>query len=146
MSTEYKSAPACLNAPVERVYERFSNLENLKHLIEVAPTDKIPADKLEQLKKLEVTPDTLSIPGGPTGAVTLRVTRREEPNLVELQAENLPMQLLLQLRLQPEGADATEAVAAIVADIPMMLRPMLKGPLQQTVDQFATMMAAIPFS
>lgn len=146
MSTEYKSAPARLNAPVERVYERFSNLENLKHLIEGAPADKIPADKLEQLKKLEVTPDTLSIPGGPTGAVTLRVIRREEPNLVELQAENLPMQLLLQLRLQPEGADATEAVAAIVADIPMMLRPMLKGPLQQVVDQFATMMAAIPFS
>lgn len=146
MSTEYKSAPARLNAPVERVYERFSNLENLKHLIDETPADKIPADKLEQLKKLEVTPDTLSIQGGPTGSVTLRVTRREEPNLVELQAENLPMQLLLQLRLQPEGADATEAVAAIVADIPMMLRPMLKGPLQQVVDQFANMMAAIPFS
>lgn len=145
MSTEYKSSPVSLKAPIERVYSRFSNLENLKALIDNAPTDRIPADKLEQLKTMEVTPDSITIQGGPTGSITMRVTERIEPTLISLRPDGLPLDLNMQLRFEPENESTTKAVAAIVANIPMMLRPMVKGPLQQVVDQFATMMAAIPF-
>lgn len=145
MATEYKSAPVTLNAPIERVYSRFSNLENLKALIDNAPTDRIPADKLEQLKSMEVTPDSITIQGGPTGAVTMRVTERVEPTLIALRPDGLPLDLNMQLRFSAESENTTSAVAAIEANIPMMLRPMVKGPLQQVVDQFATMMASIPF-
>lgn len=145
MATEYKSAPVTLNAPIERVYSRFSNLENLKALIDNAPTDRIPADKLEQLKNMEVTPDSITIQGGPTGAVTMRVTERVEPTLIALRPDGLPLDLNMQLRFSAESENTTSAVAAIEANIPMMLRPMVKGPLQQVVDQFATMMASIPF-
>lgn len=145
MSTEYKSAAVTLAAPIDKVYARFSNLENLKALIDNAPADRIPADKLEQLKKMEVTPDSITVQGGPTGSVTLHVCQRVEPTLIALRPEGIPIDMQMQLRFQPEGADSTSAVAAITADIPMMLRPMVKGPLQQVVDQFAAMMAAIPF-
>lgn len=145
MSTEYKSSPVSLKSPIERVYSRFSNLENLKALIDNAPTDRIPADKLEQLKTMEVTPDSITIQGGPTGSITMRVTERIEPTLISLRPDGLPLDLNMQLRFEPENESTTKAVAAIVANIPMMLRPMVKGPLQQVVDQFATMMAAIPF-
>ncbi|MCM1005608.1 MAG: SRPBCC family protein [Prevotella sp.] len=144
MATEYKSKPTILAAPIEKVYGRFSNLENLKNLIDNVPEDKLPADKLEQLKKMEVTPDSITVQGGPTGAVTLEVVERIEPSLISLKPVGIPMDLQMQLRFEDLGAE-TQATAAIVADIPMMLRPMLKGPLQQIVDQFAAMMAAIPF-
>lgn len=145
MATEYKSKPVTLSAQVGRVYARFSNLENLKSLIDKAPEDKIPADKLEQLKNMEVTADSIKMQGGPTGSITLNVVKREEPNLVSLSPVGIPMQLEMQLRFEAVDADCTQAVAAIVADIPMMLRPMVKGPFQQIVDQFAVMMSAIPF-
>ncbi|MCM1319584.1 MAG: SRPBCC family protein [Muribaculaceae bacterium] len=146
MSTEYKSKSITLSAPIDRVYARYSNLENLKSIIDNAPADKIPADKLEQLKSMEVTPDSITMQGGPTGAITLNVVNREAPNLIALSPVGIPMQLELQLRFSPLSETETEAVAAIVADIPMMLRPMVKGPFQQIVDQFAAMMSAIPFS
>lgn len=145
MSTEYKSKAVTLSAPIERVYSRFSNLENLKSLIESVPADRIPPEQLEQLKNIEVTPDSITIQGGPTGAVTLHVTERVEPSLICLSPVGLPINLQMQLRFEAAGTEATEAVAAIDADIPMMLRPMVKGPLQKIVDQFAAMISAVPF-
>ena len=145
MASEFKSAPVSIEAPVERVYSRFSNLENLRSLIENLPADSLPADKREQLEKLLITADIITVQGGPTGAVTMRVVERVEPSLIALQPENIPMKLSLQLRLSSDGPECTSAVAAIEADIPMMLRPMVKGPLQQIVDQFASMLGAIPF-
>lgn len=145
MSTEYKSKPVDLAAPISTVYSRFSNPENLRSLIENAPADRIPADKLEQLKQLEVTEDSITVNGGPTGAITMRVSERVEPTLIALRPDGVPIDLQLELRLTELTPDTTQATAAIVADIPMMMRPMLKGPLQKVVDQFATMLAAIPF-
>ena len=46
--TEFKSEQVSLAAPIEKVYGRFSNLENLKTLIDNAPADRIPADKQGQ--------------------------------------------------------------------------------------------------
>lgn len=146
MASEYKSKEVSLDAPIERVYARFSNLENLRDLIAGLPADRIPADKREQLEKLEITADSITVQGGPTGAVTMVVDKRVEPTLISLRPENLPIQLTMQLRLAPDGETSTTARAVIEADIPMMLRPMVKGPLQQIVDQFAAMIAAIPFA
>lgn len=146
MSTEYKSKAVTLSAPIEKVYARFSNPENLKALIDNAPADKLPADKLEQLQSMQVTPDSIIMQGGPTGSITLQVVNRQAPTLVAMSPVGIPMPLELQLRFNPLTDEQTEAVAAIVADIPMMLRPMVKGPLQQIVDQFAVLMSAIPFS
>lgn len=145
MSTEFKSKPVSLKAPIESVYARFANLENLKTLIDNAPADRIPADKLEQLKSIQVTPDTLTITGGPTGSVNMRVVERQFPNLIALRPDGLPLDLDMQLRFDSEGEDSTMATAVISANIPIMLKPMVKGPLQQVVDQFAVMMASIPF-
>ena len=143
--TEFKSEQVSLAAPIEKVYGRFSNLENLKTLIDNAPADRIPADKLEQLKQMEVTPDSITLSGGPTGTITMRVCERREPELVALRPEGLPLQMQLELRFTPLSPDSTGAVAAITADLPAMMRPMVKGPLQKVVDQFAEMMASIPF-
>lgn len=145
MASEYKSAPVTVAAPIEQVFARYSNLENLKTFIDNAPEDKIPADKLEQLRSMEITQDTITVQGGPTGAVTLRIVERKEPELVVLRPDGIPIPLDLELRMKSLGDDSTEVQVFIEADIPMMLRPMVKGPLQQMCDQLATMLCAIPF-
>lgn len=145
MASEYKSNPVRVSAPVERVYTRFSNLENLKALINNAPADRLSEEQLAQLQGMEITSDTLTMSGGPTGSITLRVSERREPELVALRPDNLPMDLNLELRFKGIDGQTTDIEAAIVADIPMMLRPMVKGPFQKIVDQFASMVGAIPF-
>ena len=145
MSQEFKSKEVTIQAPAGRVYEKMSRPENLRRLIDEADTSRVPADKLEQLRKIEITSDSIRLEGGPTGAVTLRLDHCEEPVLVRLKAADLPMELFMELRLKPLGAESCEAQCALLADIPMMLRPMLKGPLQKVADKVAELLSGVPF-
>lgn len=142
---EYKSDIKQIAAPAEAVYSRLSNLENLRSFLANVPEDQIPADKREQLRQMELKEDSISMPGGPTGTVTLKITERKPCTLIVLKPEGSPIDLDLELRIGGEGAYSTLQVA-VVADIPMMLRAMVKGMFKQMVEQVADMLAAIPYS
>lgn len=144
--TTIKSEKSIINAPAERVYDKLSNLENLKPLLEKVPRDQIPEDKREMFDNLKVTADTISIPAGPVGAITLRVTDRLPYSLISLQGEGSPVPMGMQLEINPDGADRCEVQVAINIEIPAMLKPMVSGPLKNIVNQFSQVLGAIPFN
>lgn len=143
--TEFTSDEVILASSSETVFNKLSNLENLRSFLNNVPQDKIPQDKLEQFHNLVITADSITIPGGPTGAITLAVKDKIPHSLIRLEGVDLPIKLSLEMRLSDGGIDSSKAVVAINADIPMMLKPMIKGPLQKIVDQFAQVLTAIPF-
>jgi hypothetical protein len=142
---EYKSESHQINAAAASIYHKLSNLENLRTLLESVPDDKIPEDKRAQLKSLQITEDSISMAGGPTGSITLKIAKKVEPQLIVLKAADLPLDLCLEIRIKEAGDNLSELHTAIVADIPMMLRAMVKGPFNQIVTQFADMLSAIPY-
>lgn len=142
---EFKSVPVTLHAPAETVFEKLSNLDNLKALLENVPQESIPEDKRDLFNKIELTPETITIPGGPVGAITLRVSERVAPTLVKLSGEGTPVPLHLALRITPLGADSCEAHVSIDLAVPPMLKPMISGPVQKMCDQFASVLRAVPF-
>lgn len=149
--TEFKSDSITLDATPEKVFNKLSDLENLRTFIDKIPADKIPADKipadkLEQFRNLKITPDSISFPSAPMGEMTLAVKERTPHSLIRLEGVGMPVTLALELRLLPEGTDKCNTVVAICADIPMMLKPMVKGPLQKAVDQFAQVLKVISFA
>lgn len=143
---EYKSDKVTLRGSAHEVYARLSNLENLRDLIAKAPVDKLPEDKLRQLQSLEITPDSITVPGGPMGAVTLNVTRRVEPELIELKADRLPIDVSLSLRISPVSESSCEAQAVIDAAIPAMLKPMVSGPIKQMLGQVSGLLSSVNFA
>lgn len=143
--SEYKSDIKNVEAPAEAVYERLSNLEHLREFLDKVPEDRIPEDKREQLRQMKLTADSISVPGGPTGDVKLNIVKREPHSLIVMKAADVPIDLNLEIRIGSRGDDASTVQVAIVADIPMMLRAMVKGPFNQIVGQFADMLAAIPY-
>ena len=142
---DYKSQETKLNVSAEKVYDKLSDLSNLQSFLKDIPEDKIPADKLEQFKNLEITSDSITIKGGPTGAVTLEVAERVRPSLIKLRAANIPLSLTLSLKIESLGEFECKTQVVIDADIPMILKPMISGPLQQIADQFASVLSAISF-
>lgn len=144
--SEYKSDVKHISASADTVYERLSNLENLRSFIDKIPEDKIPADKLEAIKQMELTADSITVPGGPTGAITLNIVERVPGSLIVLKPDAIPMELKLELRIDSVSDDESTLQVVIVADIPMMLRPMVKGPFNQLVTQFADMLGSIPYN
>ena len=145
MASEFKSREVVARGNAEAIYDLLSNPENLRNLIDNVDESRVPADKLEQLRKVQITSDSITLPGGPTGSVTLRLDKCEKPSLISLKAADLPIDIILELHLRTLTADTTEAQCTIKADVPMMLRPMVKGPLQQVADKVVELIAGIPF-
>lgn len=143
---DIRSSKVLVQAPASKVYERLSNPQALISLIDNIPADKLPADKMEMLKKVEITPDSITLPGGPTGPVTLRLADCVEPTLIRLKASDLPISLALELHLSEVSEHTCLAECAVDADIPKMLMPMVKGPLQKVADQVAHLLEQIPFA
>ena len=144
--TTVKSEKKIIAAPAEKVFDKLSNLDNLKPLLERIPRDNIPQDKLEMFDNLKVTADTITIPAGPVGAITLRVTDRLPYSLIRLDGEGTPVPLNMQLEIESRGENECEVQIAIHIDIPVMLKPMISGPLKKIVDQFSQVLGAIPFN
>lgn len=144
--TTIKSDKAKVAAPAPVVYEKLSNLDNLKSVLSQVPADSIPADKRDMFEKVRVTADTISIPAGPVGEITLRVTDRLPYSLIQLTGEGTPVPLNLQLEIEPRGEDACEVQVVFNIEIPLMLKPMVSGPLKKVADQFVQVMQSIPFN
>ncbi len=142
----YKSDEVPLKASAENVFNRLSNLEALKGLLEQVPADQIPADKKEMFDNIRLTADTIELPGGPVGAIKLRVVERKAPSRITLKGEGTPVPLQLQLDIHPVDDASCRAQAKVDIEIPMMLKPMISGPMQKMTEQFASVLRSIPFS
>ena len=141
----YKSKDVSLNYSAEVVFNKLSNLESLKEVLANVPREKVKPEDLAMLDQIEVTPDTISLTAGPVGSLTLRMTRKEAPVLLRLEGENSPVPMSLEMNITPEGENHCSARVVIDLQIPKMLAPMVSGPLNKMTEQFADMLAMIPF-
>ncbi len=136
----YKSEKVEINQSAEAVYDRLSNPENLRSIIEQAPEDALTDEQRSQLDSIQLTPDSISVAAGPVGALTLRAKGNKPPHLIHFEGENTPVPMSLEMVINPLGAESCDAQVIISLDIPMMLKPMVNGPLQKMVDQFAVLL------
>ncbi|MDE6007930.1 MAG: hypothetical protein K2G90_01845 [Muribaculaceae bacterium] len=143
---EYKSPLETLQASAEAVFAKLSNLENLKTLLDKVPADKIPDDKKAMFDSISITPDSITVPGGPVGALTFRLTKKVEPTLIALSGEGSPVPLSLAMHINPLTDSSCTAQVVIDIEIPAMLKPMISGPIQKMADQFGEVLRAIPFA
>lgn len=141
----YKSEEVTLRSSAQNVYDRLTNLESLKGLLDKVPADQIPADKKEIFDNVKITGDSIELPGGPVGSIRLRVVEKTSPTLIKLVGEGTPVPLSLQLCITPVDDSMCRAMAQVDIQIPAMLRPMISGPMQKMTEQFSQVLRSIPF-
>ena len=143
--TTYSSEEITFNAPAEKVFDKLSNLENLKSLLEKVPADKVPEDKRQMFENIIITPDTIEVPGGPMGNLIFRLTDKEAPSLIKLSGEGIPIALALEMHIKPLTENSSSGKVDINIDIPAMLKPMVGGQIQKMAGQFGNILSAISF-
>ena len=144
--TTIKSEKAIVKASADKVYDKLSNLDNLRPLLEQIPADQIPADKRDMFEKVRITADTITIPAGPVGEITLRITDRLPHSLIQLSGEGTPVPMNVRLEIEPKDADTCQVQVAFNLEIPLMIKPMVQGPLKKVADQFVQVLGAVPFN
>lgn len=119
------------------VYQTLSDLSNIDRV-----KDRIPADKVNDLA---FDRDSVSVSVPPVGQITLRIVEREEPKCVKFEAQNSPVPLTLWIQLLPVTEVSCKMRVTVKADIPVFLKPMVSGKLQEGVERIADVLAMIPY-
>lgn len=141
----YKSEEKVIGCPAEKVFDKVNDLEGLGRLLANLPADKVPEDKRAMLEGLKVTADSISIPAGPVGAITLVKSRSERPEFIEMTGQNSPVPMSLSLRIRPLDGGRSAVTAEIDLNIPPLLKPMVSGPIQKMISQFGDVLGSFDF-
>jgi hypothetical protein len=121
----------------EAVYRNISDLRNLERV-----RDRVPEDKLDSFSFDE---DTVSVNVPPVGKITLRIIEREEPKCVKFESVESPVFFNLWIQVLPVDQESSKMKVTVKADIPLMLRGMVSGPLQDGVEKIADALAMVPY-
>jgi carbon monoxide dehydrogenase subunit G len=135
--TTFESKVKQIPYPQEAVYRNISDLSNLGRI-----KDRVPNDKIQEFS---FDTDSVSINVPPVGLVSMRIVEREEPKCVKFETAQSPMPFNLWIQVLPVDENTSKMKVTVKADIPIMLRGMVSGPLQDGVDKVADALSMIPY-
>ena len=121
----------------QSVFNVLSDLNNLERIRNRVPEDKVQNFSFDH--------DSVSVSVAPVGQITLRICEREEPKCIKFESVQSPLAFHLWIQILPTAENASKMRVTIDADIPLMLRAMVSGPLQEGVEKMADALAAIPY-
>lgn len=160
--TKYESTVKHSYAPNDRVYEKLSDLNNLKvlqervmdpafiNVIKQQAGDKVNDAQITQLQdsiqKLRFDADSVSGHVDQLGVdMTLRIVEREQPKLVKMVLDNSPVPATLWIQLLPATDGGTKMKLTVGVELNFFMRKMIEGKLQDGVERMADMLAMIPY-
>lgn len=151
---KYESKVKQIAAPVELVYAKLSNLENLRPFIEGAGNNEAlraqieaagqDASLLDKLKDVRLTPDSIAVPAPMVGDVSMRIIEREENKCVKFETEQSPISANMWIQVLPSDG-GTKMRLTLKADLNPMIKMMIGSKLEEGIDKFADMLAMIPY-
>lgn len=132
---KYTGKPYRVNMPQSALYERMSNLGDIRSRM-----SEIPEDLRAKLGTVNFPDDeTLAFSAPGVGEMKFRIAGRTPSEAVRFLCDTGMMPIYVDITLTPADADATDVAASIEAEIPMMLRPLIGGKLQEAADKFGEM-------
>ena len=158
--SQYESQVKQIAAPIEAVYAKLSNLENLRPVIENAQNNDTLKQKIEEagqdssylnmLKNVTLTADSISLDTGMMGTFELDIINREDPaensgkGPIKFKTAQSPIDANMWIQLLP-GELGTRMKLTLKADLNPMLKMMLGNKLEAGIDKFADMLSMIPY-
>lgn len=132
---KYTGKPHRVALPANDIFDRLSNLAELKTRMESMPDDL--KAKMGTVNFPDENTMAFTAPG--VGEMKFRIVERNRPSSVRFLADTGVVPINVTVNLTEAGADATDISASIEADIPAMLRPLIGGKMQEAADKFGEM-------
>ena len=119
------------------VYRSISDLSHLEKVRDRVPTDNV--------KEFVFDADSVAVNVPPVGEIRLRIVNREEPKCVKFETVQSPMPFFLWVQMLPVTETSSKMKVTVEADIPLMLKAMVSGPLKDAVEKVADALASIRY-
>ena len=152
--TRYESTIKQVPYPVESVYAKLADLNNLQVIRERIDDpliqQQIPADKLSQVRdvvsKMEFTSDRVSCNAGIAGNIAVEIIEREENKCVKFQSVSSPVGFTLWVQVLPVSESGSKLKLTIDADLNFFMKQMLDKPLKNGIEKMADVLSMIPYN
>ena len=135
--SKFESSVKLIPYPQENVYRMLSDLSNLDRI-----RDRIPGDKIQDFT---FDHDSVSVSVAPVGLISVHIIERDEPKCIKFESAQSPMPFNLWIQILPVDEQNSKIKVTVKADIPIMLKAMVGGPLQDGVDKIAEALSKIPY-
>ena len=132
----YKGKKNRVEVPATVIADKFADLSVLEKYM-----DRIPAEQREQMGDLRFERDAIVIINPSVGEMKFRISERT-PQKIVFDADGM-VPLKITVNLDEVSENTTDVSANLDIEIPMMLRPMIGGKLQQVADMFGDMIAKL---
>lgn len=136
--TKYTGKPAVVPRPRQELFDKISNLSSFQERL-----DSMPQEVKDRMGEVAFTDDKIIINAPAVGKLVFAITERQAPSLLRLSAENSPVPFFIVLNLTEETPESTRVNSEIEVEIPMMLRPLVGGKMQEAADKFAEMFTTL---
>lgn len=134
---KYESKIHSAAASAEQIYKVLSNLNNLNHVKDLIPKDKV--------QELEISEDCVRMKVDGLGQkIAISIVDKIENDTIKFGAENIPMEMNFWIQLKEVTPNDTRIKLTLKAALPMMFKMMLDKKLQNGIDQAAEMLAKFP--
>lgn len=159
--SKYESQVKQIPSPIEAVYAKLSNLENLRPIVENAQNNEQLKQQIEaagqdpsylnMLKNVTLTPDSMALDTGMMGVIALNIIEREDPAIndgkgtIKFETQQSPIEANMWIQLLP-GEVGTRMKLTLKADLNPMIKMMIGNKLESGIDKFADMLAMIPYA
>lgn len=159
--SKYESQVKLIPSPIEAVYAKLSNLENLRPIVENAQNNEQLKQQIEaagqdpsylnMLKNVTLTPDSMALDTGMMGVIALNIIEREDPAInegkgtIKFETQQSPIEANMWIQLLP-GEVGTRMKLTLKADLNPMIKMMIGNKLESGIDKFADMLAMIPYA
>lgn len=139
---QYESKVKTIPFSQQQVYQKISNLENLRPTLERLKEAK--AQLSEDIQDMAVTNDTITVTvkGMQLG---LRIIEREEPKMIKFEADQAMVSLNLWIQVLPTSETESKMKVTIRVEIPLFLRPMVGNKLESAADMIADVLSKIDY-
>ena len=126
----------------ESVFNKVSDLSNLKYIAE-----RIPEDQRNQFKAedLECTPDRVSCTVSPVGQIEVGVISREPFKCVKMETLRSPIKLTMWIQIVSTGDSSCKIKLTVDADLNIFMAKMVEKPLTEAVEKLADMLSMLPY-
>ena len=149
--TTFESSIRQIPYPQQNVYDKLSDLSNLKTLKEryELMKDNMPEEarkQAEAIKDLQFDQDSLTVNVPPVGTIRLKVVDREEPKCIKFETEQSPVPFNFWIQLLPVTTTSCKMKLTIKADLNPFIKQMVKKPLSEGIEKIADVLQMIQYN
>ena len=141
--TTYQSSVKHIAAPAERIFNKLSDLKQLEPFVERLK-EQVPDDKVK-IKDVMINDESVYVTMDPMGVIGVKIIEKEPFKTIKFESDKSPVQFNFWIQIVEKAPDDSKIRLTLKADIPFMIRMMIKDKVEQGIEMVAEALTKIEY-